>query len=146
MISALVRGLTAAIVTTAGVAYSDLFGRGAQGVVLMTAVIIGINQIGIDATLLVILVSILFAAICLSFALTFALVARTFVSNLIGAHYLQQYYHPGQIARLGDIEGEVLELTPTSVIIASEHGRVTVPAKVFNESATFLLSETKSNE
>lgn len=146
VISTLVRDLTAATVASAGVAYSDLFGRGAQAVVLVTALIIGINQIGIDVTLLVTLVSILFAAVCISFALAFALGARTFVGNLIGAHYLQQYYHPGQLARLGDIEGEVLELTPTSVILASERGRVTVPAKIFNESATLLLSKGRTDE
>lgn len=145
VISALVRDLTAATVASAGVAYSDVFARGAQAVVLVTALIIGINQIGIDVTLLVTLVSILFAALCISFALAFALGARTFVSNLIGAHYLQQHYHPGQLARLGDVEGEILELTATSVVISSESGRVTVPAKVFNESATLLLSESSAN-
>lgn len=141
VISALVRDLTTAAVASAGVAYGDLFGRGAQAIVLMTALIVGINQVGIDVTLLVTLMSILFAAVCTSFAFAFAFGARTFVSNLIGAHYLQQYYHPGQQARLGDVEGEILELTPTSVIVASEKGRVTVPAKIFNESTTLLLSE-----
>ena len=145
VISALVRDLTAATVASAGVAYSDVFARGAQAVVLVTALIIGINQIGIDVTLLVTLVSILFAALCIAFALAFALGARTFVSNLIGAHYLQQHYHPGQLARLGDIEGEILELTATSVVVSAESGRVTVPAKIFNESATLLLSEASSN-
>jgi len=145
VISALVRDLTAATVASAGVAYSDFFGRGAQAVVLVTALIIGINQIGIDVTLLITLVSILFAGLCVSFALAFALGAKAFVSNLIGAHYLQQHFHSGQLARLGDIEGEILEFTPTSVIMASENGRVTVPAKIFNESATLLLTEGSSN-
>jgi hypothetical protein len=145
VISVLARDLTAATVASAGVAYSDLFGRGAQAVVLVMALIIGIGQVGIDVTLLVRLVSILFAAVCISFALAFAFGARSFVSNLIGAHYLQQYYQPGQLAKLGDIEGEILELTPTSVIIASESGRVTVPAKIFNEAETSLLSEGASH-
>ena len=141
VISALVRDLTSAAVASAGVAYGDLFGRGAQAAVLVTAFIIGINQVGIDVTLLVTLISILFGAVCISFALAFAFGARSFVSNLIGAHYLQQHYQTGQMARLGDVEGEILELTPTSVIMASATGRVAVPAKIFNESATHLLSE-----
>jgi hypothetical protein len=145
VISALVRDLTAATVASAGVAYSDLFGRGAQAVVLVTALIIGIGQIGIDVTLLIRLVSILFAAVCISFALAFAFGARTFVSNLIGAHYLQKHYHPGQQARLGDIQGEILELTPTSVIVAAESGRVTIPAKIFNDSTTVLVTEDASH-
>ena len=145
VISALVRDLTAATVASAGVAYSDLFGRGAQAVVLVTALIIGIHQIGIDVTLLITLVSILFAAVCVAFSLAFAFGARTFVSNLIGAHYLQKHYYPGQQAKLGDIEGEILELTPTSVIVAAKNGRVTIPAKIFNESTTVLMAEDASH-
>lgn len=145
VISALVRDIAAAAVASAGVAYGDILGRGAQAVVLVTALIIGINQVGIDVTLLITLVSILFASICVALALAFAFGARTFVSNLIGAHYVQQNYQPGQRARLGDVEGEILEFTPTSVIIASENGRVAVPAKVFNESATVLLPRDASH-
>lgn len=141
VISALVRDLVAAGVASAGVAYGDLFGRGAQAVVLMTAIIIGINQVGIDVTLLITLVSILFGAICISFAFAFAFGASNFVNNLIGAHYLQQLYHPGQVAKIGDLEGEILEFTPTSVIIATKRGRAAIPAKVFNEAATVLITE-----
>lgn len=144
--SALVRDITTAAVASANVAYSDLFGRGMQAVVLITALIIGINQVGIDVTLLVTLVSILFGSVCISFALAFALGARTFVSNLIGAHYLQKFYQLGQVARLNDMEGEILELTPTSVVIASAAGRVTIPAKVFNDSAIVLISGAASDE
>jgi hypothetical protein len=145
VISALVRDLVAAGVASAGVSYGDLFGRGAQAVVLMTAIIIGINQVGIDVTLLITLVSILFGAICISFAFAFAFGAGNFVNNLIGAHYLQQLYQTGQVARIGELEGEILEFTPTSVIIASKRGRAAIPAKVFNESATILISEGKSH-
>ena len=145
VISALLRDLTTTTFSSAGVPNGDLFGRGTQIVVLATAFVIGINQIGIDVTLLVTLVSILFGAVCFSFALAFAFGARTFVSNLIGAHYIRQHFEQGQLAKLGDVEGEILELTPTSIVLASEQGRVTVPAKIFNESVTSLLAERSSD-
>jgi len=50
------------------------------------------------------------------------------------------------VARLGGLEGEILELTPTSVILASDRGRVTVPARVFNETTTALLSGDLADE
>ena len=65
---------------------------------------------------------------------------------MIGAHYLQQHYRPGQLAVMGEIEGEILELTPVSVVLATAEGRVTVPAKVFNEKATALIKQETRDE
>ena len=46
----------------------------------------------------------------------------------------------GQRARFGSIEGEIVEFTPTSVILSTLEGRVHVPASQFDEQASMLLS------
>lgn len=140
LVSALVRDLVAATLGSAGVAQSELFGAAAQGATFLTAAVIGIDQIGIDVTVLIALIAIVVGAVLAGLSLAFALGSRDFVSNLIGAHYLQQHLQPGQTARIGEIEGEVLELTPTSVVLATAMGRTTVPAKMFNEAATVVMT------
>jgi hypothetical protein len=140
LVSALVRDLVGATLGSAGLAQSELFGAAAQGATFLTAVIIGIDQIGIDVTILITLIAIMVGAVLAGLSLAFGLGSRDFVSNLIGAHYLQQHLQPGQSARIGDIEGEVLELTPTSVVLATARGRTTIPAKVFNEAATVVMT------
>ena len=146
ILSILARDLTAATVTSARLAHAEVFARGVQATILIMALVLGINQIGIDVTLLVALIVILAAAVAGALALSFALGAGSFVSNLIGAHYLQQLYQPGQRAVIGAIEGEVVELTPVSIVLATKNGRVTVPAKVFNEQPTTLVAREKSDE
>lgn len=146
LISALARDLTTATVASAGVAHADLFGGAVQAAILVMALVLGINQIGVDVTLLVTLIAILAAAGAGSLALAFALGARSLVGNLIGAHYLQQHYQPGQQARMGDVEGEILELTPVSVVLATKAGRVVVPAKVFNDQTTALMMAEAGDE
>lgn len=146
VISTLARDLTSATIASARLAHAEVFARGVQAAILVMALVLGINQIGIDVTLLVTLIAILAAAIAGALALAFALGARSFVSNLIGSHYLQQHYALGQRARFGDIEGEIVELTPVGMILATGRGRVTVPAKIFNEEPTTLLAEVKTNE
>lgn len=140
LVSALIRDLVAATISSAGLGQSGLFGAMAQGVTFLTAIVIGIDQIGVDVTFLVTVVAIAFAAVLGSLSLAFGLGARIFVSNLIGAHYLQQELQPGQIARFGSVEGKVLELTPTSVVLATQEGRMSVPAKVFNEEITIVVT------
>ncbi len=146
VISTLARDLTAATITSARLAHAEVFARGVQGAILVMALVLGINQIGIDVTLLIALIAILAAAIAGAMALAFALGARNLVSNLIGSHYMQQHYEPGQMARIGDVEGEIIELTPVGIVLATGRGRVTIPAKVFNESPTTLLAEAKADD
>jgi Mechanosensitive ion channel, conserved TM helix len=146
VISTLARDLTAAAIASARLAHAEVFARSVQAAILVMALVLGINQIGVDVTLLIALIAILAAAITGALALAFALGARNFVSNLIGAHYLQQLYAPGQRAIIGEIEGEIIELTPVGVVLATGKGRVTVPAKVFNEQPTTLLAQVGSDE
>lgn len=146
VISVLARDLTAATIASARLAHAEVFARGVQAAILVMALVLGINQIGVDVTLLVALIAILAAAITGALALAFALGARSFVSNLIAAHYLQQHYAPGQRAIIGEIEGDIIELTPISVVLATAKGRVTIPAKVFNDQPTTLLAEVPAHE
>jgi hypothetical protein len=146
VISTLARDLTAAAFTSARLAHAEVFARGVQGAILAMSLVLGINQIGIDVTLLTTLIAILVAAGASAMALAFGLGARGLVSNLIGSHYLQQYFEPGQRARVGDIEGEIVELTPVGIVLATPKGRVTVPAKVFHEEPTTLLAEIKGDD
>ncbi|MDJ0942533.1 MAG: hypothetical protein QNJ30_03675 [Kiloniellales bacterium] len=146
LISTLARDLTTAAVASGGFPHAELFGGSVQAAIFVTALVLGINQIGIDVTLLITLIAILVAAVVGSLALAFALGSRSFVGNLIGSHYLQQQYQPGQRARMGGVEGEILELTPVSVILATTKGRVVIPAKVFSEETTTLVTEAPSDE
>ena len=146
LISALARELTVAAAASASIPHAELVGRIAQLAILITALILGINQIGIDVTLLVTLIAIVVAAGVGSLALAFALGSRGFVSNLIASHYLTQHYRPGQQARMGDVTGEILELTPVGIVLAAREGRVFVPARVFTEQSTALLTKDPADE
>ena len=146
LVSALVRDLVSATLSSAGFGQSELLGALAQGVTLLTAVMIGIEQIGIDITFLVTLIAIFVGAGLAALSIAFGLGARSYVSNLIGAHYLQQQFQPGQTAKMGAVEGEILEFTTTGVILATSEGRMTVPAKVFNEETTLLVTPPDEND
>lgn len=60
------------------------------------------------------------------------------MANLIGGHHLRQAFSVGQTVRVAGIEGRILELTPVSMILETEEGRVTLPAKVFGEEPIVL--------
>ena len=53
-------------------------------------------------------------------------------------HHFRHTYSVGQTVRVAGHEGRILDLTPVSVVLETEDGRVTLPAKVFGEEAIVL--------
>ena len=139
ILSGLVRDLTLAAAHSAEFTEAVVISRLAQAITLVTALIIGLQQIGIDVSFLTTILGISSAALLFGFALAFGLGARTLVSNLIAAHHLRDVLEPGQEIRIGDWEGTVLEVAATAVILDTESGRVSVPAKLYQEQAVVLL-------
>ncbi len=123
-----------------------LLGRGAQAIILVTAIVIGADQIGINITFVVIITSVILAALLGGVALALSLGARTYVANLIGARYLRETYRVGQRVRIGEQEGRVLEFSATAIVLETTAGRMYIPGKVFNELPSVLLVENSADE
>jgi small-conductance mechanosensitive channel len=140
LLSGFARDLTVAALATLPDSQRSQLGRIVQGAILVTAVVMGADQIGIEITFVVVLAAVTTSAIVGGVALAVSLGARTYVANLIGAHYLRHAFEPGQRVRIGDTEGTILELTAVSVVLETEQGRASIPAKVYNEETILLLS------
>ncbi len=140
LLSGFARDLTVAALAALPEIQRLQISRLVQGAILVTAVVMGADQIGIEITFLVVLAAVTTSAIIGGVSLAVSLGARTYVANLIGAHYLRHAFEPGQRVRIGALEGTILELTAVSVVLETEQGRASVPAKVYNEDAILLLA------
>jgi len=123
-----------------------LLGQATQLIILVTAIVIGADQIGINITFLIILTTVLLATLLGGMALAMSLGARTYVANLIGSRYARESYRVGQKIRLGDYEGHVLEFTLVGVVLQTAAGRINLPGKLFQEQASALLVEDSGDE
>jgi hypothetical protein len=124
---------------TANLAYGEALAQGVRAVMLAVAVLIAVNEIGIDVTILTVMVGVVLGSMLGGVALAFGLGARTAVSNIIGSHYLRQLVQVGQTVHVGGVRGEVAAITPTAVVLTSADGRVIVPAKEFSEQVSTLV-------
>jgi len=124
---------------TAGLLYSDVLGRIVQYAILIITVLIAVDQIGIDIAILTGVIDIILAAILFGAALAFGLGARTSISNILAAYYLQNMYKEGQAIRIGDYEGRIIQITSTAVVLETKDGQALIPAKLFSELASIQL-------
>jgi small-conductance mechanosensitive channel len=126
-----------------GVDQAEVLGRLGQVLVWLIIFSIAAGQIGIDNTLMVALVVTLFGVALGAIALAFALGARTTVSNILAAHSLAQTCSSGDVIRIGSLEGRILQITRTHVVLETSEGTATVPARQFSEQVTVHLSKTQ---
>ena len=140
LVGGIVRDLVYDALASVGVAQRSLIGKLAQAVTVLAAIVIGIDQIGIDVTFVTTMLAIVLGGVVLGFSLAFGLGTRRVVANLVASHSMQRQFCVGQRARIGNVEGEILDFTPTGVVLATEQGRTHVPASRFDEQSSVLLS------
>jgi small-conductance mechanosensitive channel len=127
-----------------GMAFGSLVGNTVRGTIILVAVVVAIEQVGIQADVLIVFVAVVVGTVLAGAGLAFGLGARAAVSNIIASHYVAQAYQVGQVVRIGGIEGTIIETTPTAVYIAGPEGRVLVPASQFSESTSLLVTEASA--
>lgn len=111
-----------------------------QGFIFITALIIGLDQFGVKVTFLVTLLAVAAGAILAGFSIAFGLGAREHVGNLIAARAAGQALHPGLKLRIGEFEGNLLEVTPSHFALDTPSGRMLIPARVFEETPVEILT------
>ena len=135
------RGAIARATRTSGVAYGDLLGRMVQTGIVIVTLVVALDELGIDNTFLIMAAGIFLASTLGGAAVAFGLGARASVSNLLASHYVQRNFRPGHVVRIGSIEGRILEIGETSVVVETAEGRVHIPASLFSEQVSTLLTD-----
>jgi hypothetical protein len=125
-----------------GVGQSSLLGRLAQAVIVISCIVIGIDQLGVNVAFLIQLTTVTAAAVFGGIALVFALGTRQHLANLIGAHYARKHYAPGDFVKIGAFQGRIVEIVDGCVFLETDAGDVSVPAQNFSAEAFVKIRKT----
>jgi small-conductance mechanosensitive channel len=137
----LLRDTVNTAITKAGATYGDIVGQFAYYVIVVIAILLAITQIGVDLAILTGIIHIVLAAALFGATLAFGIGAKTSISNILACYYLQSRYKVGETVKIDNIEGQILEFTPTSLIMESDIGQITIPAKKFSEENSILIKK-----
>ena len=144
-LSGVARSAVAGAAESTGIEQADLIARIAQATVILTALVIGAEQLGINVAFLTTTLIVVAGVLLSGVALAFGLGAKDFVANVIGAQTARKYYHLGQRIKLGDIEGYLLEITPTMMVLDTQQGRAVIPAKFCHELIAEISVDQEGN-
>ncbi len=115
-------------------------GRAAQVAILAGALLVGADQMGVKVTFLAIFVGAIAAAVAGGAVIAISLGARQHVANLIGAQQARRQFATGQLIRVGEIEGRILEIDDQGALLEADKGRVNVPGHLFSLHPVVLLA------
>jgi len=146
ILGTVVRHLVQHTAVAADIARAGLLGQIVQVSLLIIGVVIGLGQIGVDVSFLVILLAIGLAAVLSGFALAFGLGARVMVQNLIAVRHLKQLVSPGQLVEVGADRGRILEFSTTGLVLETPEGRKLIPASVCLEQAFSVITRELHDE
>jgi len=138
------RILVLSAAASTGLTYARTLASTVQVAVILIAAVIAIEELGIEVTFLIVLGSIVVGAVLGGAALAFGLGARSAVSNLVACHYLARSYRVGHRVRIEGFEGSIVAIEPTAVVLETGEGRVSIPARLFAEKPSTLLSGEKA--
>lgn len=140
VLAGFVADLVLATATRLQPAQRNALARLAQGATLVAAILVGADQIGIRVTWLAILAAVIVASVLGGVTIAVSLGARSYVANLIGAHYLRQAFQVGQRVRVAGFEGRIVEVSATSLVLEAKEGRVALPGRVYHDEPIVLLT------
>ena len=113
--------------------------------IVLLSILLGIGQLGIDISLVTNLILLIAGAFLFSGALAFGIGAGTSVSNILATHYLRKTYAVGQLVRIENQQGRIIEMTSGAVILESVDGRIVIPAKTFSTSTAVTVTQEQTH-
>ncbi|MFK7908668.1 MAG: mechanosensitive ion channel domain-containing protein [Chitinophagales bacterium] len=106
--------------------------------VVMVA-ITAINQTGIDTEILSKNVTILIGSIFFAIALGYAIASKDLMANMLASFYSKGKFMAGQTIKVDGIEGKIIEMDSTSVILKSGDKKIVMPlSKLANATVEIL--------
>jgi hypothetical protein len=117
----------------------ERIGRVVRLLIIGVSVLVAVQQLGVDVGFVTTLLAIMITALLGAGALAFGLGGKATVANILGTHYARELYHVGQTVRVGDVEGQLVRVTATTVVLDTPDGQAAVPGSAFSDSATLRV-------
>jgi hypothetical protein len=106
-------------------------------------IVLGVEQLHLNITLLSNFTVIGFAAAVFCIALTFALSFTEILKNTLACQHVQKQLEIGRKVSIDEVQGKVIDFSQTHVLLETQDGIAHIPAHVFQQKAAKYLTAYK---
>ena len=132
-----------AMAVQSGVTTGPVLGQAVQYVLLIFAVILALEQLGVETMLLTTVAVALISATALALALAFGLGNRELARNIMAGFHAQELFATGQNVMVGSYNGRLIAIGTVKSIIETEAGQVTVPNSTLIDEAVVIQTASE---
>jgi hypothetical protein len=116
------------VTTSLGGSAGSLLGSIMYYFIMVIVVITSIEQLGVNTDLISNNILIVVAVILFAGAVAYGYAAREIMRNMLSSFYSKKNFYSGQRIRIGDLEGEILKIDNTSVVIQTVKNKMIIPS------------------
>jgi hypothetical protein len=98
--------------------------------IFFVALVVGIEQLGINIQFITTFIIVVVGVLLFGMALAFGIGSNSFVANIIAAKQAKKHFRLNEFVKVAGIEGTLVDITSTMLLIETEEGRVLIPARV----------------
>lgn len=146
LIARVIGDAVGALATQSGMATDPILGQIVRYVLLIFAVILALEQLGVETTLLITVTIALISATALALALAFGFGNRELARNIMAGFHAKDEFAPGQNLTVRGYSGRLVSIGSTKSVIETDAGRVSLPNFILMDEEVLITPEGEAAE
>jgi small-conductance mechanosensitive channel len=126
-------GITA-MTAQSNITNGRILGQAVRFSILLMVVILSLNELGVQTTILTTVIIIVVAAVALGLAVAFGLGNRQLAHSIMAGFHAREEFNPGQTLTIGEYTGTLVRIGATKTLLETSNGLISLPN-------IFLLNE-----
>ena len=123
-----------------------VLGQAVRYSLLLVVVILALDELGVQTTILTTIIIVTIAAVALSLALAFGLGNREVAHSIMAGFHAREEFKPGQHLTVGDHSGKLIRIGATKALIDTDQGPISLPNVVLLNEVVRLTLEDESHQ
>ena len=121
-----------------------IFGQAVRFCILLVVVILSLNELGVQTTILTTIIIITVAAVALGLAIAFGLGNRQLAHSIMAGFHAREEFNPGQTITIGDHTGRLVSIGTTKTLLQTGDGQISIPNVVLLNEMVQLSPEDEN--
>jgi hypothetical protein len=135
-----------ALALQSGIRGGAVLGQVTRYVLLAFVLILAMEQLGIETTLLINTASTLVAAAALALAVAFGWGSRELARNIMAGFHAREEFIVGQLLSLRGYTGRLVHIGSTRCVLETEEGRLSLPNSALTDEEVMILTESEEEQ
>lgn len=133
-----------AITLQSGIPSGRVLGQAVRYSLLLVVVVLALDELGVQTTILTTIIIITVAAVALGLALAFGLGNRQLAQSIMAGFHAREEFNPGQTLTVGDYTGRLVRIGATKALLETSEGQISLPNVVLLDKVVRLRPEDET--